>query len=489
MAPVKTRSSMGRHHNNSSNNNSDASTNSKTTTNKKSKLHYKADPEDSQDDDDFYGMRELKHQLAGMNLCLKDTRGDGNCLFRACADQFTGTDKDHAILRQEVCSYIEQNADHFVAFLDNETVEAHVAQMRKNGTYGGNIELVAFARMKRIDVRVYQPGFIYVIEGVDVKKEGSSSGQRPVMHIAYHSWEHYSSIRNIDGPHEGLPEINPRPVQQQPLKKLTDQDPPREIEKLIMRISGVKDLAKVRQVMEKHQGDQNEIYNELAEWNYQQNAESGAEDDDETHGNSKTADTSTTLQEEFKSTDREQQQQSRIPGQYPTTPPDSSNKGGVEEKISTVTTSMSALTSAPASPGADADDEGSNGPDVSDGEGQDSPKIPWSPVPDRQSEVKKTAASTMQTKDNTESEQKLVDMSTSNISPKKRMSSREKKELAKRNQKLNRKNRDKDKAGASSSIPAPNSSSSSTLSSAASSSSSSDTPVSSKSKTMRELFV
>lgn len=162
MAPVKTRSS-GRHSKHNG---------------------YKADPEDTNDDDDFYGMRELKHQLAGLNLQLKDTTGDGNCLFRACADQYTGSERDHAALRAEVCKYIADNVDHFESFMDNETVEAHVAQMRKNGTYGGNIELVAFARLKKVDIKVYQPGYIFVIEGVDVKKEGSTPGQRPVMHIA-----------------------------------------------------------------------------------------------------------------------------------------------------------------------------------------------------------------------------------------------------------------------------------------------------------------
>jgi len=162
MPPVKTRSASKKHPNRG----------------------YKADPDDTNDDDDFYGMRELKHQLAGLNLQLKDTLGDGNCLFRACADQFHGSESHHATLRAEVCQYIEDHEEHFKFFLDDETVKAHVAKMRKNGTYGGNIELVAFARMKRVDIKVYQPGYIYVIEGVDVKKEGSNPGERPVMHIA-----------------------------------------------------------------------------------------------------------------------------------------------------------------------------------------------------------------------------------------------------------------------------------------------------------------
>jgi hypothetical protein len=37
--------------------------------------------------------------------------------------------------------------------------------MRKDGTYGGNMELVAFAQLYEVDIKVYQPGTIYVIEG------------------------------------------------------------------------------------------------------------------------------------------------------------------------------------------------------------------------------------------------------------------------------------------------------------------------------------
>ncbi|KAG0303166.1 hypothetical protein BGZ98_006949 [Dissophora globulifera] len=244
MAPVKTRSTSSKH---------------------RQDRGYKADPDITDDDDDFYGMRELKHQLAGLNLQLKDTMGDGNCLFRACADQFFGSERDHAALRSEVCEYIGQHAEHFSPFLDNETVDAHVSLMRKNGTFGGNIELVAFARLKRVDVRVYQPGYIFVIEGVDVKKEGSTPGERPIMHIAYHSWEHYSSIRNIDGPYEGLPEINPRLVKQMPLAKLSNKDPPRSLERLIMNVSGVQDLELVRVLLQKHHGNVDRVYDDLAE--------------------------------------------------------------------------------------------------------------------------------------------------------------------------------------------------------------------------------
>ncbi|KAF9956910.1 hypothetical protein BGZ70_009713 [Mortierella alpina] len=399
MAPVKTRSTSSRHRNDRG---------------------YKADPEDTNDDDDFYGMRELKHQLAGMNLQLKDTMGDGNCLFRACADQFTGSEREHAALRAEVCRYIEDHEEHFKSFLDNETVAAHVAQMRKNGTYGGNIELVAFARMKRVDIKVYQPGYIFVIEGIDVKKEGSSPGQRPVMHIAYHSWEHYSSIRNIDGPHEGPPEINPRPIKQTPLAKLTSKDPPRSIERMIMEVSGVQDLELVRELLESYRGDVDSVYNDLD----QRLQESGIEgvidtaDHQDPKENSPT-DQSLSLNEQSQQGGQDKDKNNNTGSENGKKDSDGPLSGTRDQLCPRISTDARPTPPASPQPSSRAATPVSVAPQASSPEtSTDSGSVKDQRVPSPLVEPAK------------------------GIVPKKRIS-KEKKELAKRNQKLNRKNKGK----------------------------------------------
>ncbi|KAG0368415.1 hypothetical protein BC939DRAFT_449336 [Gamsiella multidivaricata] len=424
MAPVKTRSTSSRH---------------------RPHRGYKADPEDTNDDEDFYGMRELKHQLASLNLQLKDTMGDGNCLFRACADQFYGIEKDHTSLRAEVCQYIEEHTEHFKSFLDNETVEAHVAQMRKNGTYGGNIELVAFARMKRVDIKVYQPGYIFVIEGVDVKKEGSSPGQRPTMHIAYHSWEHYSSIRNIDGPHEGLPEINPRPTKQQPLAKLTNKDPPRAIEREIMKISGVNDLELIRELLEKYRGDFDCVYNDLAEKVFADANGSDRDDNSSPEGETK--------EESKGSVQKTKGEQDTKAGK--TKDP----KAGTKDEIITAPDPPSQSNSIDTEPSVACSKSSSRA---------SSPGF----VPSRTGSPAISSTETPMASD--EPAQGVI--------PKKRISAREKKELAKRNQKLNRKN--KGKVGAASADASPSSNSSS-----GGERNSTDHPASRAGSNMRELFV
>lgn len=76
--------------------------------------------------------------------------------------------------------------------------------MARGGTYGDNMEITAFSSAYDVDVKIYQRDFAYMVTGC------GNDVQRPIAHIAYHTWEHYSSIRNLDGPHTGVPEVSPK---------------------------------------------------------------------------------------------------------------------------------------------------------------------------------------------------------------------------------------------------------------------------------------
>ncbi|KAK6511182.1 hypothetical protein TWF481_000104 [Arthrobotrys musiformis] len=108
----------------------------------------------------------------------------------------------------------------------------HVKRMEKPGVYGDNLEIVAFARCYGVDVKIYQREFAYLVSGERddeedededdnsmLGKEEKTTGPRRVLHIAYHDWEHYSSVRNIDGPHKGLPNVSPKPLTQEGIQK------------------------------------------------------------------------------------------------------------------------------------------------------------------------------------------------------------------------------------------------------------------------------
>lgn len=210
--------------------------------------------------------RILDHQLKAMGLYAANTLGDGNCLFRALSDQLYGNPNHHLALRHQCCEFLATQSDRFRLFVDEDSVpggfEGHVASMRIPGTYGTHIELSALANLFKRPIKVVQPGLIYVIKSDDNEEfqdevdselveqplivedaddqEGESlssrerrqilrgikgKGKRSTvivetptedengpLYIVYHAWEHYSSLRNLDGPHSGLPNVREIPL-------------------------------------------------------------------------------------------------------------------------------------------------------------------------------------------------------------------------------------------------------------------------------------
>ncbi|KAI7885276.1 cysteine proteinase [Lichtheimia hyalospora FSU 10163] len=184
--------------------------------------------------------------------------GDGNCLFRALSDQYHGSDKQHKQVRQQVCQYLRDNEEEYQFFVeDDQSFEHHVSCMERDGTYGGNMELAAFARLNGVDIKVYQPGLIYVINGTDNEEE-----ERSTLHIAYHSWEHYSSVRNMDGPFSGPPEIKEATGEEHQEEQ---EDAIDSKEKVVMQSCPEVSLRRIRRLLRKHKGDPNKVIDVIFE--------------------------------------------------------------------------------------------------------------------------------------------------------------------------------------------------------------------------------
>lgn len=82
---------------------------------------------------------------------------DGNCLFRSLSDQlYHDFGNNHELVRREVCDYLAGHESEFSAFLvlDDEDEDAsdfttYVETMRRDGEWGGNLELVVASRLYR----------------------------------------------------------------------------------------------------------------------------------------------------------------------------------------------------------------------------------------------------------------------------------------------------------------------------------------------------
>ncbi|KAI8065413.1 hypothetical protein BC940DRAFT_304028 [Gongronella butleri] len=228
---------------------------------------------------------DLDTSLKQLGLSTKSISGDGNCLFRALADQYEGDDRHHRTLRHDICAFLRENKETYQFFVeDNREFDDHVSNMEADGCFGGNMELAAFAKLKRVKIKVYQPGMIYVIDGTADEDSGDGNdndddSEEPVqiLHIAYHSWEHYSSVRNLDGPFTGMPEIKDKTdtlgksaskggdngdnddEDNADDSKLSSQ------EKVVLTACPDARLARVRRLLKKHKGNVDKVIDFLYE--------------------------------------------------------------------------------------------------------------------------------------------------------------------------------------------------------------------------------
>ncbi|KAJ3763516.1 hypothetical protein EV360DRAFT_91809 [Lentinula raphanica] len=195
--------------------------------------------------DPLQNTAQLNDQLRSLGLYAAPTIGDGNCLFRALSDQYYGSPSRHVEVRREICDFIEAHPERYEGFVDVDEfgdsgvrkgkgggLSAYVAGMRQNATYGGHMELSAFAHLTKRNIKVVQPGLVYVIQcdpsqpKRDFPSIHTRSGpskeldadetttispvedQDSTIYVAYHDWEHFSSVRNLRGPHTGVPRVH-----------------------------------------------------------------------------------------------------------------------------------------------------------------------------------------------------------------------------------------------------------------------------------------
>lgn len=142
--------------------------------------------------------------LASLQLYAANTTGDGNCLFRAFSDQLYGDESHYAKIRSQALSYIKTHRERFEAFVGEfgETFDAYTKRLSQDAVYGGHLEIVAVAEQFAADIAIYQADSMYAVQPID-------STASKTLHIAYHTWEHYSSVRNKAGPHSGPPQVVP----------------------------------------------------------------------------------------------------------------------------------------------------------------------------------------------------------------------------------------------------------------------------------------
>ena len=92
-----------------------------------------------------YDNISIEEYLYNSNLKRNSILGDGNCLFRALADQLNWDTNTYYELRQNICLYMRYNSEYFSKFVSNQTFEEYLNEMSQDACWGDNLCIQAFA--------------------------------------------------------------------------------------------------------------------------------------------------------------------------------------------------------------------------------------------------------------------------------------------------------------------------------------------------------
>ncbi|XP_030458488.1 OVARIAN TUMOR DOMAIN-containing deubiquitinating enzyme 6 [Syzygium oleosum] len=139
--------------------------------------------------DDLERERQFEIEIGRIKgLEVKRMLEDGNCLFRAVADQVYGDSDEHGLVRQMCIDYMEHERDHFSQFV-TENFTQYCRRKRRDKVYGNNVEIQAFCEIYNRPIHIYS----YSTEPINIF-QGSYNTDTPPIRLSYHHGNHYNSL-------------------------------------------------------------------------------------------------------------------------------------------------------------------------------------------------------------------------------------------------------------------------------------------------------
>ncbi|TKY67047.1 OTU domain-containing protein 5-A [Spatholobus suberectus] len=139
--------------------------------------------------DDFERERQFEIDIRrAKGFEVKKMMEDGNCLFRAVADQVYGDSENYDLVRQMCIDYMEQERDHFSQFI-TEGFISYCKRKRRDKVYGNNVEIQAMCEMYNRPIHIYS----YTTEPINIF-HGSYNTDTPPIRLSYHHGNHYNSL-------------------------------------------------------------------------------------------------------------------------------------------------------------------------------------------------------------------------------------------------------------------------------------------------------
>eukprot|EP00268_Persea_americana_P013104 TRINITY_DN15704_c0_g1_i26.p1 TRINITY_DN15704_c0_g1~~TRINITY_DN15704_c0_g1_i26.p1 ORF type:complete len:400 (-),score=88.50 TRINITY_DN15704_c0_g1_i26:234-1286(-) len=132
----------------------------------------------------------FRSQLDALGLKIIRVTADGNCFFRALADQLEGNEEEHGKYRQMVVQHILKHREEFEPFIEDDApFDEYCKSMEKDGTWAGHMELQAASLVTCSNICIH-----HIMSPRWYIQNFDRPGTR-MIHLSYHDGEHYNSIR------------------------------------------------------------------------------------------------------------------------------------------------------------------------------------------------------------------------------------------------------------------------------------------------------
>lgn len=105
----------------------------------------------SQADTDLAHARLLS-RLSAWGLRERPVKGDGNCQFRAVADQLWGDEAQHALVRQMAVEQLAEEPEEYRDFILGSSFEEYLEMMAADCSWGDHVTLQALADRLRVEI-------------------------------------------------------------------------------------------------------------------------------------------------------------------------------------------------------------------------------------------------------------------------------------------------------------------------------------------------
>ena len=95
---------------------------------------------------------------------------------------------------------MQENKEEYRLFLEDDMdFDRYCVNMKRDGIWGGQMELTIMAQLHRFNVIVHQ------VENPSMAQGFFPWGEVPCLHISFHLECHYNSVRREDDPCDGKP--------------------------------------------------------------------------------------------------------------------------------------------------------------------------------------------------------------------------------------------------------------------------------------------